>query len=78
MVTRQKISLIFFSVIAIWIMILSGVSPAMAWAQGGERFKRQVNAKSGRVSFISPRGERRLFASVLIVYLFPSYDKITF
>ena len=52
-----------FSVIAILSVFFSGLQPPLVRAQGGDGLQRQVNAESGRVSFISPESGRALPAA---------------
>ncbi len=64
MLTQPKFSRMFFSVIVILTLTLSNFSPSPARAQGGDDgIKRQVNAQSGRVSFIGPESGGALPAS---------------
>src|ERR1700752_843402 len=42
---------------------LSATQPKSAFAQGGDGIKRQVNAESGKVSFIGPESGRSISAS---------------
>jgi len=53
----------FFSAIAVLAMIFSNLQLIPASAQGGDGLKRQVNAESGKVSFIGPESGRALSAS---------------
>ena len=50
-------------IIAILAMIFSSIRPPAAQAQGGDGLQRQVNAESGRVSFISPASGPSLSAA---------------
>ena len=61
----QKINYIhrFVSVMIVLTMILSGFVPNSVSAQGGDGLKRQVNAQTGKVSFIGPESGRALPAS---------------
>ncbi len=52
-----------FSVIAILAMTFSNVKPAYVQAQSGDGLNRQVNAESGRVSFITPADGKSLSAA---------------
>ncbi len=52
-----------FSVIAILAMTFSNVKPARVEAQSGDGLNRQVNAESGRVSFITPADGKPLSAA---------------
>ncbi|HZJ22085.1 MAG TPA: hypothetical protein VFD54_02180, partial [Anaerolineales bacterium] len=47
-----------FSTLIIFSMSLSATQPQSAAAQGGDGIKRQVNAESGKVSFIGPESGR--------------------
>jgi len=51
------------SIVLILSMLLSGFPLPSASAQGGDGVKRQVNAQSGRVSFIGPESGRELPAA---------------
>src|SRR6266498_410158 len=50
-------------VIAILAMTFSNIQPATAQRSGGDGLKRQVNAESGKVSFMSPESGRALSAA---------------
>src|SRR5215207_8470462 len=61
-----------FSAIAIAAMLFSVLQPASAFAQSGDGLKRQLNAESGKVSFLGPESGRFLSASkVLGAFLRP-------
>jgi hypothetical protein len=63
MFSKNRFSQSLFSIIVILTMILSGFTPSRVSAQSGDGIKRQVNAESGRVSFIGPESGRVLSAS---------------
>src|SRR6185436_15017182 len=63
MLKKHKSVQSLFSVIVIFTMILSGLRPSAAQAQTGDGLKRQVNAESGKVSFLGPENGRVLSAS---------------
>jgi Zn-dependent metalloprotease len=52
-----------FSIIAIFAILFSMIQPATVQAQGGDGIKRQVNAESGKVSFIGPEHGRSVPAT---------------
>src|SRR5688500_7960333 len=52
-----------FSTLIIFSMSLSATQPQSAAAQGGDGLKRQVNAESGKVSFIGPESGRFVSAA---------------
>jgi Zn-dependent metalloprotease len=62
MFTKTKINKTATIVLALT-MIFSAIQPSAASAQSGDGIKRQVNAESGRVSFIGPESGRALSAS---------------
>src|SRR5262245_38793016 len=54
MLNHRKFAQTLFSGIVIFTLMLSGFSPSSAQAQAGDGLKRQVNAETGKVSFIGP------------------------
>jgi Zn-dependent metalloprotease len=52
-----------FSAIAVLAILFSSIQPPSAKAQSGDGLKREFNAESGRVSFISPTSGRSLSAA---------------
>src|SRR5512140_2220859 len=52
-----------FSILAVLAMLFSNVQPPRAQAQSGDGLDRQVNAESGRVSFITPADGKSLSAA---------------
>ena len=63
-----------FSTIIILSMSLSVSQPQSASAQGGDGIKRQVNAETGKVSFIGPESGRVVSASQALGSLARSAD----
>ena len=63
MFTNRKFASMFSSLIIILSLTFSGFQPVSVSAQGGDGIKRQVNAESGRVSFIGPESGRALAAT---------------
>src|SRR5688572_31454235 len=62
MVHTRKPSPIVLSIIMILSIGLSLVQPGPAFAQGNDGLKRQINAQTGKVSFIGPASGRSLSA----------------
>jgi hypothetical protein len=53
----------FATIVVAITLLFSATQPSAASAQGGDGVKRQVNAGSGRLSFIGPESGRALTAS---------------
>ena len=62
MLTKQKFANVFISIIVILTLTFPGLGASPASAQGKDPVKRQVNAESGRVSFIGPASGRAVSA----------------
>jgi Zn-dependent metalloprotease len=61
--TTKKSSQVLIAVVLIVTVVLSGFFPLAASAQDADGIKRQVNAESGRISFVGPESGRVLSAS---------------
>ncbi len=62
MFTKNKFHQII-TIVVVLTMVISGIQPTAVSAQSGDGIKRQVNAESGKVSFIGPENGRVLSAS---------------
>ena len=62
MFNHRKLTTMFTSLIVVFSLTFSAFQPASVSAQDGDGIKRQVNAESGRVSFIGPESGRVLSA----------------
>src|SRR5687768_11671781 len=62
----RKLANITLSIIMVLSMALSLAQPTSASAQGGDDLKRQLNAQTGKVSFIGPASGRALSAAQVL------------
>jgi len=71
---KRKSVQFLISVIAILTMTFSGLNLSVVQAQNGDGLKRELNAQSGRISFIGPETGRALSATQTLGTFLPPQD----